>query len=93
MPPGLIAIVDDDNAVRVALVSLVRSLGYTVTAFSSAEAFLKYEQINGTSCVVTDVQMPGLSGVDLQDRRSLWVIASRSFFSPAILMKTCGCGP
>jgi len=68
MPPGLIAIVDDDNAVRVALVSLVRSLGYTVTAFSSAEAFLKYERINDTSCVVTDVQMPGLSGVDLQDR-------------------------
>ena len=68
MPPGLIAIVDDDNAVRVALVSLVRSLGYTVSAFSSAEAFLKYERINDTSCVVTDVQMPGLSGVDLQDR-------------------------
>ena len=39
MPPGLIAIVDDDNAARVALESLVRSLGFTVTAFSSAEAF------------------------------------------------------
>ena len=68
MPRGLIAIVDDDNAVRMALMSLVRSLGYTVTAFSSAEAFLKSERINDTSCVVTDVQMPGLSGVDLQDR-------------------------
>jgi FixJ family two-component response regulator len=65
---GMIAIVDDDDAVRRAIMSLVRSLGYDVSAFSSAEAFLESEQIKDTSCLVTDLQMPGLSGIDLQDR-------------------------
>ena len=64
----MIAIVDDDDAVRRAIMSLVRSLGYDVSAFSSAEAFLESEQIKDTSCLVTDLQMPGLSGIDLQDR-------------------------
>ena len=68
MSQGMIAIVDDDDAVRRAIMSLVRSLGYDVSAFSSAEAFLESEQINDTSCLVTDLQMPGLSGIDLQDR-------------------------
>ena len=64
----MIAIVDDDEAVREALKGLVRSLGYRASTFGSAEAFLNSEQINDTSCLVTDVQMPGLSGLDLQDR-------------------------
>ena len=46
----------------------MRSLGYGVSTFGSAQAFLNCEQINDTSCVITDVQMPGLSGLDLQDR-------------------------
>ena len=64
----MIAIVDDDEAVREALKGLVRSLGYRASTFGSAEAFLNSEQVNDTSCLVTDVQMPGLSGLDLQDR-------------------------
>ena len=64
----MIAIVDDDEAVREALKGLVRSLGYRASTFGSAEAFLNSEQINDTSCLVTDVQMPGLSGLDMQDR-------------------------
>ena len=68
MSRGLIAIVDDDDAVREAVASLVRALGYDTAIFSSAEAFLNYEQIGGTSCLVTDLHMPGLSGLDLQDR-------------------------
>ena len=64
----MIAIVDDDGAVREALKALVRSLGYDASTFGSAEAFLNSEQINDTSCLITDVQMPGLSGLDLQDR-------------------------
>ena len=63
-----IAIVDDDEALREAMKSLVRSLGYGVSTFGSAEEFLNSERINDTSCLVTDVQMPGLSGLDLQDR-------------------------
>ena len=64
----LIAIVDDDEAVREGTETLLRSYEYSVSTFDSAEAFLNSEQINDTSCLVTDVQMPGLSGLDLQDR-------------------------
>jgi FixJ family two-component response regulator len=68
MSRGLIAIVDDDDAVREAVASLVRALGYDTATFGSAEAFLNYEQIGGTSCLVTDLHMPGLGALDLQDR-------------------------
>jgi FixJ family two-component response regulator len=65
---GVIAIVDDDDAVRDAMASLVRALGYDTATFGSAEAFLNSEQIGDTSCIISDLQMPGLSGLDLQDR-------------------------
>ena len=68
MPQGMIAIVDDDEALREAMKSLVRSLGYGVSTFGSAEEFLKSEQVIDTSCLITDLHMPGLSGLDLQDR-------------------------
>jgi FixJ family two-component response regulator len=64
----MIAIVDDDKAVREATQSLVRSLGYHASTFASADEFLKSEQVHDTSCLISDVQMPGLSGTDLQDR-------------------------
>ena len=64
----LISIVDDDESVREATKSLVRSLGYMVQTFESAEDFLNSEHRHHTSCVIADVQMPGLSGVELQDR-------------------------
>jgi FixJ family two-component response regulator len=64
----IISIVDDDEAVRDAIETLVRSLGYHASTFASADEFLKCEQVHDTLCVITDVQMPGLSGIDLQDR-------------------------
>jgi FixJ family two-component response regulator len=64
----MISIVDDDESVREATKGLVRSLGYSATTFASAEAFLQSKWINDTRCVISDVQMPGLSGVDLQSR-------------------------
>ena len=64
----MIAIVDDDAAVREGIRALVRSLGYSASTFGSAEEFLKSEQVSRTSCLVTDLHMPGLSGLDLQDR-------------------------
>ena len=64
----LIAIVDDDEAVRDGTETLLRAYEYNVSTFGSADEFLNSEQINDTSCLVTDVQMPGLSGLDLQDR-------------------------
>jgi FixJ family two-component response regulator len=64
----MISIVDDDESAREATKGLVRSLGYSATTFASAEAFLHSKWINDTRCVISDVQMPGLSGVDLQSR-------------------------
>ena len=63
----MIAIVDDDEAVRVAMKSLVRSVGHHASTFASVEEFLKCKQFSNTSCIITDLQMPGLSGLDLQD--------------------------
>ena len=65
--PPLLAIVDDDESVRATTGSLVRSLGYIVHAFASAEDFLRSDRLNDFSCVIADVQMPGMSGVQLQD--------------------------
>jgi FixJ family two-component response regulator len=62
----VISIVDDDASVRAATDNLLRSLGYTVNTFVSAEEFLRSAHVNDTSCVIADVQMPGMSGVDLQ---------------------------
>jgi len=64
----MIAIVDDDKGARDALQMLVRSLGHNACTFASAEEFLESEKVYDASCVITDLQMPGLSGVDLQDR-------------------------
>lgn len=64
----VIVIVDDDESVRIATRSLVRSLGFTVHMFASAEDFLRSQHVGECSCVITDVQMPGLSGIDLQSR-------------------------
>jgi FixJ family two-component response regulator len=64
----VISIVDDDESVREATKSLVRSLGYKAETFGSAEEFLESEHLKATACLITDVQMPGLSGVELQDR-------------------------
>ena len=62
----LVAIIDDDASVRATTDSLVRSLGYTVYTFPSAEEFLQSGRIDDLSCVIADVQMPGMSGVELQ---------------------------
>lgn len=63
----LISILDDDNAVRGAIESLLTSHGFTVCTFASAEAFLQSGVLAETSCLISDVQMPHTSGVELQD--------------------------
>jgi FixJ family two-component response regulator len=62
----LISIVDDDESIRESTEGLVRSLGYRAATFASAEEFLQSDSVDNTSCLITDVQMPGLSGIDLQ---------------------------
>jgi FixJ family two-component response regulator len=61
-----ISIVDDDVSLREAIVCLMRSLGYHARSFASAEDFLQSPYVDDTSCLITDVQMPGMSGIDMQ---------------------------
>lgn len=62
----LVYVVDDDVSVREALHSLIRSVGLRVEAFSTARQFLDYPRADATACLVLDVRMPGLSGLELQ---------------------------
>ena len=61
----LISVVDDDESMREALRGLMKSLGYTAEAFASAEEFLSSRQVPLTSCLIADVQMPGMTGLEL----------------------------
>jgi FixJ family two-component response regulator len=65
---AVIAIVDDDSSVREALTSLVRSLGYGAIAFECAEDLLKSKRRRRVSCLIADVQMPGMTGLELHNR-------------------------
>src|SRR5215470_5843350 len=62
----MISIIDDDTFVRHAMDDLVQSLGYRTAIFPSAEHFLESGRVGETSCLITDLQMPGLSGLELQ---------------------------
>ena len=62
----VISIIDDDESVRAATNRLVRSLGFIALTFASADEFLRSPRLHDTSCVIADVQMPGMSGIELQ---------------------------
>jgi FixJ family two-component response regulator len=62
----LISIVDDDDSLRNSLDNLIRSVGFRAQGFASAEAFLSSNQAHDTSCLILDVRMPGMNGLDLQ---------------------------
>ena len=64
----MISIIDDDASVREATARLVRSLGYRAAAFSSAEEFLQSDCVRDSACLITDLQLSGMSGAGLQDR-------------------------
>src|SRR5215470_9524918 len=63
----LISIVDDDSLVGDGIAALVESLGYNAVTFTSAEHFLRSDVIAETTCLITDMQMPGLNGLELQE--------------------------
>ena len=65
---SLIAVVDDDESVRKAIIRLVRSFGYDFVAFDRAEDFLTFSHRGGVGCLIADVQMPGMTGLDLHAR-------------------------
>jgi FixJ family two-component response regulator len=66
MTTGLISIVDDDESIRRTTTFLIESFGFRATAFESAENFLRSGQLRDTSCLIVDVQMPGMNGLELQ---------------------------
>src|SRR5215510_7212433 len=68
MNSTLISIVDDDESVRTALKSLIDSVGYHAEVFASGEEFLKSPYVSETDCLIADVRMPGMSGLELQER-------------------------
>jgi FixJ family two-component response regulator len=61
----VISIVDDDESVREAAKGLMKSLGYNAETFASAEDFLRSRQLTRTACLIADINMPGMSGIDL----------------------------
>ena len=64
----LVAIVDDDHSVRFALQGLLKAVGLPSQTFASAEEFLNSGQQHQTACLITDIRMPGISGLELQAR-------------------------
>jgi FixJ family two-component response regulator len=80
-----IAVVDDDASLREALKGLLRSAGFRAEVFASAEEFLNAGRLRGTACLILDVRMPGMSGVELQER----LIASDPAF-PIIFISAHG---
>jgi FixJ family two-component response regulator len=64
----LISIVDDDGLVRESTRGLIRSMGYAAETFASAEEYLRSNRVADTACLISDIQMPGMNGADLQDR-------------------------
>ena len=77
----LISIVDDDALVGDGIAALVESLGYNALTFTSAEHFLRSDVIAETTCLITDVQMTGLSGLELQE-----ALQSRGHLTPVIVI-------
>ena len=64
----MVAVVDDDESFRGALQRLLKSAGFPAQSFASAEDFLKSGQQDDTGCLITDIRMPGMSGLELQSK-------------------------
>jgi FixJ family two-component response regulator len=77
----LISIVDDDSLARDGIRKFIESLGYKATTFGSAEHFLGSDVITETACLITDLQMPGLNGLELQE-----ALRSQGHRAPIILI-------
>ena len=77
----MISIIDDDYSVREAVKNLIRSIGYDAVTFASAEEYLGCKSVEEFECVITDLQMPGITGIDLHDR-----LIADGYRKPIILM-------
>jgi FixJ family two-component response regulator len=81
----LISVVDDDDSVRESLSGLIRSVGFGVMVFASAEEFLTSDRLPDTDCLILDVRMPGMNGLELQRR-----LATKHFAIPIIFITAHG---
>jgi FixJ family two-component response regulator len=77
----IVSIVDDDESIRLATASLVRSLGWETRVFASAEEFLQSAQIGEASFLISDVRMPGMLGTDMHDE-----LLRRGYAPPTIFV-------
>jgi FixJ family two-component response regulator len=80
-PQSIVFVVDDDASIRKALDSLIRSVGLTVQLFGSAQEFLHAKKPNVPSCLILDVRLPGMSGLDFQRK-----LAESKLFIPIIFI-------
>ena len=81
---SLVSVVDDDASIRDSLPDLLRELGFAARAFSSAEAFLSADCIDNTRCLILDIMMPGMTGLDLQEE-----LTRRGREIPVIFISGC----
>src|SRR5215813_15519729 len=93
----LVAIVDDDRSVQSALKDLMESAGLSARSFGSAEEFLESDQRDQTACLVTDIRMPGMSGLELQaklgvERCGIPVIFITAHSDPKTMMQAMKAG-
>jgi len=93
----LICIIDDDESMRRTVVALVRSVGYDARGFASAEEFLGCGTVEAFACIITDVQMPGMSGIELKQHLtaahcSVPVIMITARHDPGLEAQATACG-
>jgi FixJ family two-component response regulator len=81
----LISVVDDDRSIVEAVVGLLESVGYAAAGFVSAQDFLNSTQLRGTACLILDVRMPGIGGLELQRR-----LAAEDLHTPIIFITADG---
>ena len=93
----LIAVVDDDASVRSATVDLLASVGFACEAFEAAEDYLRSDAANRTACLILDVRMPGLNGLELQrlmadQGRAVPIIFITSYPNERVRRRAIGAG-
>jgi FixJ family two-component response regulator len=76
-----VAIIEDDGSLRIALIGLLRSSGYDASGFASAEDFLQSGMMQRFECIISDIQMPGMSGIELKTE-----LFARKFLVPVIMI-------
>jgi len=91
--PTVIAIVDDDELIRNALHGLMKAAGFRSLAFASGEEFLNSGEVDRVACLIADIRMPGMSGLELQSELRRIATKFLSFLSRHRAMRKCACKP